>query len=160
VFEVADGHMIVAVGNDSQFMKFCEVAGRPDIASNPHYARNADRVRHRAVLVPILAALMKARTRADWLDALEAAKVPCGPINTIDQTFADEQVVSRGLLRDVLTSDDRKVKTVSNPIRFSASKNGALAASPGLGADTNVVLREILGLGAADFAALKSSGAI
>jgi crotonobetainyl-CoA:carnitine CoA-transferase CaiB-like acyl-CoA transferase len=83
VFEVADGHMIVAVGNDGQFAKFCEVAGQPDLSRDPRFARNADRVRHRAALVPVLAALMKTRSRVDWLAALEAAKVPCGPINDL-----------------------------------------------------------------------------
>ncbi len=85
-------HLILAVGNDSQFAKFCDVAGRPDLACDPLYAKNQDRVRHRAQLVPILEALMKTRTKADWLAALEAAKVPCGAINNLAEVFADPQV--------------------------------------------------------------------
>ncbi len=92
VLEVAYGHMIVAVGNDTQFAKFCEVAGRPDLPKDARFARNADRVRNRAVLVPLLATLMRARTRHDWLESLEAAKVPCGPINDLADVFADPQV--------------------------------------------------------------------
>jgi crotonobetainyl-CoA:carnitine CoA-transferase CaiB-like acyl-CoA transferase len=91
VFEVADGHMILAVGNDSQYRRFCTVAGRTDLADDPRFASNADRVRHRSTLVPLLAAEMKRRSRADWLDALEAAKVPCGPINDLADVFADPQ---------------------------------------------------------------------
>src|SRR5438046_2603058 len=87
VFEVADGHMIVEGGNDSQFAKFCEVAGCPGLARDSRFERNAGRVRHRQVLVPQLAALMTQRTRADWLEALEAAKVPCGPINDLADVF-------------------------------------------------------------------------
>ena len=98
VFEVApaaDGHkdhMILAVGNDGQYAKFCEVALRPELASDPRFARNQDRVRNRAMLVPMLEAIMKARTKAQWLSALEAAKVPCGAINSIAEVFADPQV--------------------------------------------------------------------
>jgi len=88
VFEVADGHVILAVGNDGQFAKFCEVAGRPELARDERFARNQSRVRHRAVLVPMLEAVMKARGKADWLAALEAAKVPCGPINDLAEVFA------------------------------------------------------------------------
>src|SRR3954466_7667613 len=95
VFEVApsaDGakdHVIIAVGNDGQFAKYCDVAGRPDLASDPRFARNQDRVRNRAVLVPVLEAVMRTRTKAQWLAALEAAKVPCGAINNLAEVFDD-----------------------------------------------------------------------
>ncbi len=88
VFEVADGHVIVAVGNDSQFVKFCEIAGCAEVARDPSFARNADRVRYRDVLVPLLADVMKTRAKHDWLSSMEAAKVPCGPINDLREVFA------------------------------------------------------------------------
>ena len=96
VFEVADGHLILAVGNDAQFARFCAVAGCAELAADPRFARNAGRVRHRATLVPLLAARLKLRPRAAWLAALEAAKVPCGPINDLAEVFADPQVRERG----------------------------------------------------------------
>ena len=105
VFEVAAArptaakdYLILAVGNDSQFAKFCEVAGRPDLAADPRFAKNQDRVRNRAVLVPMLEAIMKSRGKADWLAALEAAKVPCGAINNLAEVFADPQVSERGMV--------------------------------------------------------------
>ncbi len=97
VFEVADGHLIVAVGNDGQFVRFCTVAGCNELALDPRFATNANRVRHRETLVPMLAARLKLRSRADWLAVLEAAKVPCGPINDLADVFADPQVRERGM---------------------------------------------------------------
>ena len=97
VFEVADGHLILAVGNDAQFARFCAVAGCSELAADPRFARNAGRVRDRAVLVPLLAARLKLRPRAEWLSALEAAKVPCGPINDLADVFADPQVRERAM---------------------------------------------------------------
>ena len=95
VFAVADGHIILAVGNDRQFERFCAVAGCPELTRDERYARNAQRVRHRDMLVPLLAARLRQRSRADWLAALEAAKVPCGPINDFAEVFADPQVRTR-----------------------------------------------------------------
>jgi crotonobetainyl-CoA:carnitine CoA-transferase CaiB-like acyl-CoA transferase len=96
VFEVADGHLILAVGNDGQFARFCRVAGLEGLADDTRYSTNAARVRHREALVARLEPVLRSRTRADWLAALEAAKVPCGPINDLAQVFADPQVQARG----------------------------------------------------------------
>ena len=95
VFQAADGHFILAVGNDGQFRRFCEVAGRPDLSVDLRFATNPARVENRAVLVPLLADVIAVRRRADWLTALEAAGVPCGPINTLDQVFDDSQLGGR-----------------------------------------------------------------
>jgi crotonobetainyl-CoA:carnitine CoA-transferase CaiB-like acyl-CoA transferase len=159
VFEVADGHMIVAVGNDSQFVKFCEVAGRPDLAVDPRYARNADRVRHRAELVPTLAALMKARTRADWLDSLEAAKVPCGPINDLDDVFADPQVQQRGMTVEMPHPRAGRIRLVASPMKFSATPVQYRRPPPLLGEHTTELLREF-GLDDAAIEALRAARAI
>ncbi len=96
-FQTRDGWIIVAVGNDGQFRKFVEAGGRPELADDERFATNPSRVRHRDTLVPILAEMVKARGKADWIGALEAAGVPCGPINDLDEVFDNEQVVARGM---------------------------------------------------------------
>jgi len=156
VFEVADGHMILAVGNDNQFSKFCEVAGAPQLASDPRFARNAERVRHRRTLVPMLAALMKTRSRSDWLASLEAAKVPSGPINDLADVFADPHVQAREMtvrLPHPLAGD---VNLVASPMKFSATPVQYRRPPPLLGEHTAEVLREF-GVDAAELAALRQS---
>jgi crotonobetainyl-CoA:carnitine CoA-transferase CaiB-like acyl-CoA transferase len=96
VFPTADGHIILAVGNDTQFAGFCTVAGQPELARDPRFSTNPDRLRHRATLVGIVRALLKQRTSADWIEALERANVPCGPINDLKQVFEDPQARARG----------------------------------------------------------------
>ena len=142
VFEVADGHMILAVGNDSQFVKFCGVAGAPHIAQDRRFGRNAERVRHRAVLVPMLAALMKARTRSDWLAALEAAKVPSGPINDLADVFKDPQVQAREMTVRFPHPLAGQVDLVASPMKFSATPVQYRRPPPLLGEHTAEVLRE------------------
>lgn len=159
VFEVADGHMIVAVGNDGQFARYCEVAGRPELARDPRFVRNADRVRHRSVLVPELAALMKTRTRADWLAALEAAKVPCGPINDLADVFADPQVLARDMKVPLPHPRATGLQVVGSPMKFSRTPVQYRRAPPLLGEHTDEVLGE-LGLGPEEIARLREAGAV
>ncbi|MGH6627005.1 MAG: CaiB/BaiF CoA transferase family protein [Burkholderiaceae bacterium] len=137
-------HLILAVGNDSQFAKFCDVAGRPDLACDPLYAKNQDRVRHRAQLVPILEALMKTRTKADWLAALEAAKVPCGAINNLAEVFADPQVRQRAMVTDWQHPLQPALRLVSSPMKLSATPVRTELPPPLLGQHTEEVLRELL----------------
>jgi crotonobetainyl-CoA:carnitine CoA-transferase CaiB-like acyl-CoA transferase len=150
VFEVApaaDGHkdhIILAVGNDSQYAKFCDVAGRPDLAADPRFARNQDRVRNRAVLVPMLEPIMMQRTKSQWLAMLEAAKVPCGPINNIDEVFADPQVNERGMVTQWQHPLQPALRLVSSPLKLSATPVRALRPPPLLGQHTEEVLRELL----------------
>lgn len=170
VFEVAprpDGgkdFIILAVGNDGQFAKFCDVAGRPELAQNPKYVKNADRVRHRAELVPVLAEVMKGRAKADWLAALEAAKVPCGPINNLDEVFADPQVQARGMVTEWQHPLRSGLRLVSSPLKLgktpvrSADSGGR--PPPLLGQHTDEVLGELLGYDAEQIAALRDQGAI
>ena len=159
VFEVADGHMIVAVGNDAQFAKFCDVAGQPELARDARFGRNADRVRHRAVLVPLLATFMKTRTRADWLSALEAAKVPCGPINDLADVFADPQVLAREMTVVVPHPLSGSVRLVASPMKFSATPVQYRRPPPLLGEHTAQILTEF-GLNEAEIDALRSAQAI
>ena len=150
VFEVApasDGskdHLILAVGNDSQYAKFCAVAGRPDLASDPRYAKNRDRVRNRAQLVPLLEAIMSTRSKADWLAALEAAKVPCGAINNLAEVFADPQVAERGMITQWQHPVKSDLRLVSSPIKLSATPVRTDLPPPLLGQHTDEVLRELL----------------
>lgn len=159
VFEVADGHLILAVGNDGQFAKFCEVAGLQDLALDPRFARNAERVRHRATLVPLLAARMKLRPKAQWLAALEAAKVPCGAINDLAETFADPHVQARGMTVALPHPQAGEVTLVASPIKLSATPVQYRMPPPLLGEHTDEVLAAH-GIDAAQRAALRAQGAI
>ena len=159
VFAVADGHVILAVGNDAQFARFCRVAGCPELAEDERFARNAGRVRHRSVLVPLLAEHLKRRPRAEWLAALEAAKVPCGPINDLADVFADPQVLARAMTVDLAHPLAGSVRLVGSPIKLSATPVQYHRAPPLLGADTDSVLADY-GFDPAQVRALRSSGAI
>ena len=135
-FACADGHVILAVGNDGQFAKFCEVADRRAWATDKRFAKNADRVRHRTTLVPLVADVMRTRTQRAWLDALEVEGVPCGPINRLDQVFADPQLAARGLRMDLPHPSAGTVPQVGTPIRFSATPPEYGRAPPLLGEHT------------------------
>ena len=146
VFATSDGHVVVAVGNDSQFVKFCEVAGVPHLASDTRYQRNADRVRNREVLIPELATLMRAQPVAFWVEQLDAASVPCGPINDIAHALADPQVAARGLRIDLPHALAGQVPMVVNPIKLSATPPSYELPPPMLGEHTAEVLRELAGV--------------
>ncbi|MCA8245434.1 MULTISPECIES: CaiB/BaiF CoA transferase family protein [Burkholderia] len=159
-FQTSDGWIIVAVGNDGQFRKFVEAGGRPELADDARFATNPSRVRHRDTLVPILAEMVKARGKADWIGALEAAGVPCGPINDLGEVFDNEQVVARGMQVSLPHPCGADVKLVRNPIRMSATPPDARTAPPLLGAQTEDVLRDMLGYDDERIAALKAKQAI
>lgn len=159
VFEVADGHLILAVGNDGQFERFCAVAGRPELAADPRFAKNADRVRHREALVPLLAEVLRTRSRADWLGALEAAKVPCGPINDLDDVFADPQVQARAMTTTVQHPLAGPLALVGSPIKLSGTPVQVRRAPPLLGQHTEEVLAEI-GFGADAVRGLRERGVV
>ncbi|MBN3750569.1 CoA transferase [Burkholderia sp. Se-20373] len=159
-FQTRDGWIIVAVGNDGQFRKFVEAGGRPELADDERFATNPSRVRHRDTLVPILAEMVKARDKTDWIAALEAAGVPCGPINDLDEVFDNEQVVARGMQVSLPHPCGADAKLVRNPIRMSATPPEARTAPPLLGAQTDDVLRDMLGYDDAKIAALRAKQAI
>jgi len=160
VFACADGHVILAVGNDGQFAKFCEAAGKPEWAVEPRFAKNADRVRNRDVIVPLIADVMKTRTQRQWLSALEPLAIPCGPINRLDQVFADPQLVARGLRRDLPHPLAGTVPQVGAPIRFGTTPAMSDRPPPLLGEHTAAVLRERLRLGDDAMRALLASAVI
>ena len=153
-------HIILAVGNDGQFAKFCEVAGVPDLARDARYARNADRVRHREQLVPQLAQILLQRTKADWLAALEAAKVPCGAINNLAEVFADPQVQARSMITHWSHPLREDLPLVSSPIKMSATPVRTDLPPPLLGQHTAQVLTQVLGYSEEQLASLRSQGVI
>jgi crotonobetainyl-CoA:carnitine CoA-transferase CaiB-like acyl-CoA transferase len=159
-FACSEGHVILAVGNDSQFAKFCEVARKPEWTRDGRFAKNADRVRNRAVLVPMIEVVMRTRTKRDWLDALEPLGVPCGPINTLDQVFTDPQVVARNMRLDLPHPVAGRVPQVGLPLRYSGTPVKYERPPPLLGEHTAEVLRERLNYDDPTIARLASHGVI
>jgi len=166
VFEVAPNeagekdHLILAVGNDGQFAKFCEVAGCPQLAQDPRFARNADRVRNRSELVPQLEVILRTRRKADWLAALEAAKVPCGAINNLAEVFADPQVQAREMVTRWQHPLAGEVALTASPLKLSATPVRKDLPPPLLGEHTEAVLAEVLGLAPEAIARLREQGVI
>ena len=159
VFEAADGHVILAVGNDAQFVRFCEVAGRPELARDERFVRNADRVRHRDALVPMLADVMLTRSKQQWLGALEAAKVPCGAINNLAEVFADPQVQARAMALPMPHPLSDSLRLVASPMKLSATPVQVRRAPPLLGQHTDEVLAEF-GLDDAERERLRARGVV
>lgn len=155
-FQTSDGYIILAIGNDAQFERFCELAGRTELAVDARFDRNRKRVEHRAELVPLVAEIMRRKTSAHWLEALHAKDIPCGPINSIDQVFDDPQLRSRGLQLELDHPLAGKAASVANPIRLSRSAIEYERAPPLLGQDTDEVLRRMLQLDATEIAALRN----
>ena len=158
-FRTADGHIILAVGNDAQFAKFCEAAGRLELVRDPRFVDNAARVAHREELAAIVAEIISTRTSAHWLKLLEHS-VPCGPINTLAEVFADPQVQSRGLRLELPHPIAGSVPSVANPIKYSATPLAYELAPPPLGAHTSDVLHEDLGLSVEEIDRLREAGVI
>jgi crotonobetainyl-CoA:carnitine CoA-transferase CaiB-like acyl-CoA transferase len=154
-FACLDGHIIVAAGNDGQYRKFVEAGGRPELARDPRFATNPLRVQHRDVLVPLLDAMAKTKSRDDWIALLEAAGVPCGQINGLDEVFDNPQVRARGMEVALDHPLAGQVRLVRNPIRMSATPATSGLAPPLLGQHTDAVLAEVLGKSAGEIAALR-----
>ena len=159
VFAVADGHLILAVGNDGQFVRFCEVACQPELARDERFLRNADRVRHRELLAPLLDKVMLTRSKQQWLSALEAAKVPCGSINDLAEVFADPQVQAREMAVPTPHPLTDSLRLVASPMKLSATPVQVRRAPPLLGQHTDEVLTE-LGIDDAERARLRALGVV
>jgi crotonobetainyl-CoA:carnitine CoA-transferase CaiB-like acyl-CoA transferase len=145
-FATSDGYLMLAVGNDAQFARFCAAAGGSGLASDSRYWTNQGRVAHRAELVPAVGDLLRQRTTREWLAVLEAAQVPCGPINDIAQVFSEPQVRHRRLRLDLPHPTAGQAPGVRNPVRFSRTEIEYERAPPALGADTVHELKARLGL--------------
>ncbi|SEL80224.1 Crotonobetainyl-CoA:carnitine CoA-transferase CaiB [Roseateles sp. YR242] len=158
-FHAADGHLIVAVGNDKQFTRFCEILGEPAWAQDPRFATNAQRVRHRETLVPMLAGRIATQPRQHWLDAMEDAKVPGGAINNLAEVFDDPQVQHRQMVVPMEHPLTDRLRVVASPMKLSATPVAYRLPPPLLGQHTDAILAE-LGHGPADIAAWRQQGVI
>ena len=156
----AKDHLILTVGNDGQFAKFCAVANRSDLATHPRYAKNTERVRHRAELVPLLEAIMKTRTKAEWLPALEAAKVPCGAINNLAEVFADPHVQARQMVTPWQHPVEPNLRLVASPLKLSETPVRNDLPPPLLGQQTDEVLTQVLAYSADQIHHLRTQGVI
>ncbi len=145
-FRTADGYIILAIGNDAQFQRFCELAGRDELARDARFQRNSERVRNRDDLIPQVASIMSQKSSGDWLEALNARGIPCGPINNLEQVFADPQVRFRGLQLELEHPVAGRVASVANPIRMSQTPVSYERAPPTLGQHTDEVLSALLEL--------------
>ena len=154
VFAASDGHLIVAVGNDSQFRNYCRVIGLPELSDDPRFSTNPQRVQNRDALVPLLAERMATGERDFWLAELEAAGVPAGPINTLDQVYKDPQVQAREMWRELPHPTAGKVPVAASPLKFSDSPVQYRRPAPLLGEHTRQVLSERLGLSEEEIQAL------
>jgi crotonobetainyl-CoA:carnitine CoA-transferase CaiB-like acyl-CoA transferase len=159
-FVTADGYLMLAVGNDRQFQKFCEIAGCADLPGDARFATNAARVAHRAALVPLLEAIIRKRTTRGWLESLAGSGVPCGPINDIEQVFDEPQVRHRAMRIDLPHPTAGTAPGIRNPALFSRTRLEYRASPPLLGQHTDAVLTAHLGLGREDLVRLRSAGII
>ena len=159
-FATRDGHMVIAVGNDEQFARLCKVLGDASLAMDERYRTNRGRVEHRVTLVPQLDTLTRHRTTAEWVGLLEQVGVPCGPINNLEQVFADPQIVARGLRLDLPHELTGSAPSVANPLRLSRTPVDYRTAPPLLGSHTERVLAEMLGIKDDQFDSLRGAGIV
>ena len=159
-FPSADGDFLLAVGNDSQFRKFCEVAGQREWADDSRFISNKARVANRDVLIPLIRQVTVFKTTAEWIATLEQAGVPCGPINNLAEVFADAQVQARGLRIDMPNSLGGTTPQVASPLRLSATPVEYRNAPPLLGEHTDTVLQRLLQLSTEQIAALRQGGVL
>ena len=161
VFEAADGYIILAVGNDKQFRDFCDVAGRIDLADDARFTANKSRVRNRDILLPQIRGIIAQQSQGWWMQALEKRGVPCGPVNDLDQVFADPQVQSRGMVTTMPHAlSPAPVDLIANPVKFSETPVSYRRAPPVLGADTAEILGREAGLSDDEILQLRQQGVV
>ncbi|MFZ6761235.1 CaiB/BaiF CoA transferase family protein [Pseudoroseomonas sp. WGS1072] len=157
VFPTADGYMVLSIGNDPTFERFCRNFGLEHLLADERYATNAARVGNRALVTETLTAVTKTRPTRDWIEKLEALKIGCGPINTLKDVFADPHVVARNMVVEMEHASGQTVKVIANPVKLSATPPDYRSAAPLLGQHTEEVLRG-LGYSEEDIARLKAEG--
>jgi crotonobetainyl-CoA:carnitine CoA-transferase CaiB-like acyl-CoA transferase len=157
-FPTKDGYLILAVGNDPTFERFCKAFGQEALLADPRFATNPIRVQNRQLVTDTLTPVMKSKTTAEWIDALEALKIGCGPINTLEQVFADPHVQAREMVVEMAHGSGETVKVIANPVKLSATPPSYRSAPPVLGEHTEEVLASVLKMSASDIAALREKG--
>ncbi|TSA12169.1 MAG: CoA transferase [Betaproteobacteria bacterium] len=160
VFPCQDGHIILAIGNDSQFASFCNVAGRPELAADPRFRLMSGRIVNRGALIPLIADIMRTRGMHEWIKVLEAANVPCGPINNMQQVFEDPQVQHRALKVEIPTAAGPPSPSVASPMRFSETPVEYTVPPPTLGQHTREILHGLLGMEQTAIDALAAKGIV
>ena len=157
-FPTKDGYIILAVGNDPTFERFCKAFGQEALLADPRFATNPIRVQNRQLVTDTLTPVMKSKTTAEWIDALEALKIGCGPINTLEQVFADPHVQAREMVVEMAHGSGETVKVIANPVKLSATPPSYRSAPPVLGEHTEEVLASVLKMSTSDIAALREKG--
>ena len=162
VFPTKDGYLVLSVGNDPTFQRFCQNTGLEHLLTDARFATNAARVANRQLVTDTLTPVMRTRTTTEWVDALETLKIGCGPINTLEQVFADPQVQARGVVVEMphAQATGGTVKVIANPVRLSETPVDYRITAPLLGEHTDGVLTDILGLDAAEIASLREKGIV
>jgi len=160
VFPCRDGHIILAIGNDSQFASLCKVAGRPELAEDERFRLMSGRIMNRDALIPLVAEIMLGRGMHEWISVLEAANVPCGPINNMQQVFEDPQVQHRGLKVEIPNPAGAPCPAVASPMRFSETPVEYSVPPPTLGQHTHEVLQQLLGIDRQAVDALAAQGIV
>ncbi len=159
-FDVRDGLLMLAVGNDDQFRRFCEAAGLPALADDPRFATNPQRVAHRGVLLPLLARPLATRTRDEWVGLLRGAGVPCGAVRTIGEMMADAQLAARDMISTVSHPKAGELHLVGNPVKLSDVSQHADRPAPALGEHSDAILTRELGLSVEDVQDLRRRGVV
>jgi len=157
-FPTKDGYLILAVGNDPTVERFCKAFGQEALLADPRFATNPIRVQNRQLVTDTLTPVMKSKTTAEWIDALEALKIACGPINTLEQVFADPHVQAREMVVEMAHGSGETVKVIANPVKLSATPPSYRSAPPVLGEHTEDVLASVLKMSVSDIAALREKG--
>ncbi len=162
VFATEDGHIVLSIGNDPTFQRFCQAFGLAPLLADPRFATNAARVENRALVTETLAPVLAAHPTAWWVDKLEALKIGCGPINRLSEVFADPQVIARGAVVEMARpgAENDRVKVIANPVRLDVTPVDYRLPPPLLGEHTAAVLGELLGLDPAAIAGLHAEGVV
>jgi formyl-CoA transferase len=159
-FDVRDGLLMLAVGNDDQWQRFCDVAGLSELAQDERFATNPQRVAHRDVLLPRLAPVLKGRDRHDWTVRLRDAGVPCGAVRTVGELLADPQLAARDMIATVAHPTAGPLQLIANPVKLSEAARTTDRPSPALGEHTDAILMGELGLSADEVHALRQRGVV
>ncbi|MDN3563185.1 CaiB/BaiF CoA transferase family protein [Paeniroseomonas aquatica] len=157
-YPTKDGYIILAVGNDPTFERFCKANGLEHLLRDERFSTNPKRVANRALVTETLTPVMKSKTTAEWIDALEALKIGCGPINTLEQVFADPHVIARNMTVEMQHASGETVTVIANPVKLSATPPDYRSPPPVLGQHTDAILGGLLGMPAAEIAALREKG--
>jgi crotonobetainyl-CoA:carnitine CoA-transferase CaiB-like acyl-CoA transferase len=159
-FQCADGQIMLTVGNDQQWKRFCEAIGEPSLAADERFSSTTRRIENRDAMTPRLVSIFLSRPKAYWLEALERADIPSGPVNELSEVFEYEPVCDRGMVVSVPHPVDPNLRLIANPIRFSRTPLDRYDPPPTLGAQTEAVLQDILNLSSEEVDSLRSAGAI